>query len=200
MIFGLITLLFYICSESFFKYFVDPDFSNAKNIVGVIATAQFLIGLWTMLLPATYFSGQTYWVPILQSIAALITVGSHLILIPSIGAQGAGIAVVLGCLSLVCLQLLLNYAKGFNVCLIEFQRMFLLILSLSFSICFVLALESSNGMNNYFTGAVSLIVYALSCISVFSEREKAMVGPFIRKLAAFLIEILGGISVRRQKT
>jgi len=175
--------------KPFSRYFVDPDFSDAKNIVGVIAKAQFLIGLWTMLLPATYFAGQTYWIPVLQFISAFITVAGHIVLIPSIGAQGAGIAVVLGCLSLVSLQLLLNYAKGFKLCLIEFQRMFMLTLSLSLSICFVITLEFDNSLNNYIIGAVSLIFYVSSCFSVLNERERAAMRPLMKKLAPLQVQL-----------
>jgi O-antigen/teichoic acid export membrane protein len=97
---GYLVLLFFVGSQPVMKLFVADAFFPAWTVVGLAALAQFLISLYSMVLPPLYIAKKVRLVLISQAIAALVTA----MLMPwlvSFGMAGAALVVVVGALILV---------------------------------------------------------------------------------------------------
>jgi O-antigen/teichoic acid export membrane protein len=105
-IFGSISLLFFIFAKPVIMIMTQPEFYEAYKIVGLSAGASFLSGIFFILLPGIYFAKDVKYVSIIQMIAAVIATGLNFLLIPVFGLLGAGIALMLGFVTMViCIQL-----------------------------------------------------------------------------------------------
>ncbi|HDQ15469.1 MAG TPA: hypothetical protein ENN45_00240 [Bacteroidetes bacterium] len=108
---GAFCLLFFIAAKPIVVIMTQPSFHEAYLLVGLSASAQFLVGLFSLLLPAVYFSKDIKYVSIVQGVAACCSIGINLILIPPLGMLGAGIALALGYLLMVILLQVWNLMK-----------------------------------------------------------------------------------------
>jgi O-antigen/teichoic acid export membrane protein len=101
---GSLTLLFFIAARPAVMLLVQPAFQGAYKVVGLSAAAQFLIGLFGLLLPGIYFAREVKYVSLVQAASALVSVGLTVALIHAGGIAGAAAALSLGALLLVALQ------------------------------------------------------------------------------------------------
>lgn len=108
---GTLSLLFYIVAKPAVMILTQPMFYEAYKVIGLAASAQFLIGVFNILLPGIYFAKEIRYVSLLQGGAALISMGSSLLLIPLLGVLGAGMALVMGVLAMVILQHAWNFGR-----------------------------------------------------------------------------------------
>lgn len=128
--FGVLTLLFFALAPPVVAILADPRFHDAWQVVGPVAYAQMLMGLWGMLLPGLYFAAETGYVSILQSASAIVTIATHLLLTPLFGMPASAAALVLGTALLVLLQLGFNRWRGYAVRVVRsdsFAVLFLLL-------------------------------------------------------------------------
>jgi O-antigen/teichoic acid export membrane protein len=102
--FGALSLLFYLAAKPVVMIMTQPAFHQAYKVVGLSATAQFLTGVFSLLLPGMYFAKQVKYQSIVQVAAASIAIGLNLVLIPWLGFLGAAIALALGHLAMTMLQ------------------------------------------------------------------------------------------------
>lgn len=102
--FGGVSLMFYAWARAVLMVMTPPDFHIAYRVTGLAATAQFLIGLFNVLLPPCCFAKEIKFASVVQGIAALLAICFNLILIPRWGMAGAGIALALGPASMVALM------------------------------------------------------------------------------------------------
>jgi O-antigen/teichoic acid export membrane protein len=109
--FGALSLLFYLFAKPVVMVMTQPAFHQAYKVVGLSATAQFLMGVFSLILPGMYFMKEVKYQSIVQSTAAFIVFGLNLLLIPWLGFLGAAIALALGHLVMVVLQLAWNLAR-----------------------------------------------------------------------------------------
>lgn len=115
LVFGSLCLLFFIFAKPFVSILLHPRYLEAYTVIGPVALAQFFLGMWVILLPGVYFSSETYYMPVIQFLVAIIVVGLNLLLIPILSIQGAAISLVLGTLSMVFLQGSLNKIRRYLV-------------------------------------------------------------------------------------
>lgn len=90
--FGALSLLFYIAAKPVVMLMTQPAFHDAYKVTGLCASAQFLIGVYSILLPGMYFAKEVRYQSLIQSVAALAAIGFSLLLIPPLGSSGAAIA------------------------------------------------------------------------------------------------------------
>lgn len=105
---GIVSLFFYAAARPVIMMMTQPPFHEAYQVIGPAATAFFLCGLFTVLLPSVYFAKEVKYVSAIQGTAAMIAVILNLTMIPGFGMLGATGALVLGNLSLVAIQLAWN--------------------------------------------------------------------------------------------
>jgi O-antigen/teichoic acid export membrane protein len=97
--FGVLALLFWIGARPVVRLMTQASFHDAHRIVGPSAFAQYLFGIFYILLPGMYFAKEVQYVTLLQLAAAAFSVALALALIPPLGLSGAAVALVLGTLS-----------------------------------------------------------------------------------------------------
>jgi O-antigen/teichoic acid export membrane protein len=105
---GAITLCFFLFARPITLIMTAPAFRDAYTVIGLVATAQFLTGLFSVLLPAIYFAQQVRYQTLIQAGAAVVTVAACLLAIPPLGAPGAALAFALGTLAMCALTHLWN--------------------------------------------------------------------------------------------
>lgn len=108
---GTLTLVFFVCAKPIVMLLTEPPFHGSYVVVGVSATAYFLAGVFYILLPGMYFEKEIKYLSAIQTMAALVAVGANLLLIPFFGIIGAGIALVVGFLSMVFFTHLWNLKR-----------------------------------------------------------------------------------------
>jgi O-antigen/teichoic acid export membrane protein len=105
---GTLCALFFAGSKLIISLATQPVFHNACLIVGFAAIAQFFIGIFNMLLPGMYYTGEVKYVSLVQGIAAVFSIFVNIALIKWMGLLGAGIALALSYLLMAVLQYLWN--------------------------------------------------------------------------------------------
>jgi len=120
---GFLALLFFMAARPAILILTQAGFHDAYVVVGASATAQFLIGLHSVLLAGVYFAKDVRSVPVIQGISAAVGLFLNVILIHWIGMAGAGIALVAGCLTMVVLQHGLNRWRGYLQVAYEWPRL-----------------------------------------------------------------------------
>jgi O-antigen/teichoic acid export membrane protein len=110
---GMLSLLFYAAAKPVVMIMTQPEFHEAFKVVGMSATAQSLIGVFSILLPGMYFAKDVKNVSLIQAISALIAVGLNVILIAMFELLGAAIGLVLGFLAMVILQQIWNLKRHY---------------------------------------------------------------------------------------
>ncbi|HBH45859.1 MAG TPA: hypothetical protein DDX47_00620 [Candidatus Jacksonbacteria bacterium] len=105
---GLISLLFYLFAKPMFALLVNPNFYIAYPVVGLIATAYLLIGIFSILLPSMYYAKEVKYVTYIQTLTATLFVFMSFLLTLKLGIIGAGIALIFGYLLMDILLILWN--------------------------------------------------------------------------------------------
>jgi O-antigen/teichoic acid export membrane protein len=102
--FGTIGLMFFVWARPVVMLMTAPEFLASHYVVGWSATAQLFSGIFSLLLPAVYYSQKVAVVSAIQGLAAMIAIGLALALIPKFGVQGAAYSLSLGFLAMCTLQ------------------------------------------------------------------------------------------------
>jgi len=90
-----------------------PPFHPAWRVVGVSATAQFLAGIYGVLLPGMYLAKEVQFTAALQGIAAAAVIVFGVLLIPRFGVGGAAASLVLSYLVLDVVQYVWNRRRAY---------------------------------------------------------------------------------------
>jgi O-antigen/teichoic acid export membrane protein len=172
--FGALSLLFYFAAKPVVMVMTQPAFHEANKVVGLSASAQFLNGVFTILLPGIYFSKEVKYVSAIQAAAAFIAVGLNLLLIPMFGLLGAAIALMLGFLAMVILQQAWNFKRRHEYLKIQYEWGRILLFALMYFGCMVLMIWD-RGFSLLSEVAISSVVTALLAIVLYSllnDRER----------------------------
>lgn len=108
LVFGFLALLFFVLADPVVALLTEPAFHAAATVIGPLAVAHFLIGLWSMLLPAMYFARETWLVAAVQASGAAVGLAGQWLLAPLLGIEGAGFGIALGAATMVAVQVLLD--------------------------------------------------------------------------------------------
>lgn len=108
---GALSVVFFIVAKPAVMIMTQPPFHEAYKVVGFSAGAQFLAGLFSVLLPGVYFAKDVRYVSVVEAGAAIVAIGVDLLLIPPFGVLGAAIALAVGALAMVLLQLAWNFIR-----------------------------------------------------------------------------------------
>lgn len=101
---GFLVLLFFVGAQPILKLFAADDFFPAWSVVGLSALAQFLISLFSLVLPPLYLAKKVRLVLVPQALASLLVAALMLWLV-QFGIVGAGLVAAIGALVLVALTL-----------------------------------------------------------------------------------------------
>ncbi len=90
--FGLLALLFFIAARPVVMIMTQPPFHGAYKVVGCAAFAEFLRGVFLILLPGMYFAREVPFQSLVQAVAAAAALALNFALIPVAGVLGAALA------------------------------------------------------------------------------------------------------------
>lgn len=122
IVFGFVCYLFLILAKPTVLLLMDSRYIESSKIVGLTAMAQFLFGLWGILLPGMYFAKETHYVAFVQGISAILVFALNLILIPSFGIVGAALSFCLGAVAMVLIQQGFNTVRHYQVSVHNWKR------------------------------------------------------------------------------
>lgn len=112
VLFGLVSLGFYVGARPLVLLLTAAPYHGAYLSVGPTATAQYLTGIFSMLLPAMYFAQDVKYVVVVQSVAMVVAVLFGFAAIPTLGVIGAALTPVVGMLAMVLAQAGWNFWRG----------------------------------------------------------------------------------------
>ena len=145
-LFGGLCLAFFALARPVVALAAAPAYGEAFRVVGPVALAQFLIGLWSVLLPGMYFAREVHWVPLAQGLAAAAAVGLSLALARLWGMDGVALAMAAGAGVMVAAQLAVNRARGYAASRLDWRRPGALLALLAASAAAQRALDAQLGM------------------------------------------------------
>lgn len=119
--FGALSLFFYIAAKPIVMLMVQPAFHEAYRVIGLSASAQFLVGVFSLLLPSAYFAQDVKYISLVQGVAAVVSLGFNLLLIPMFGLYGAAMALMLGNLAMVLLMQAWNMLKQDDYLQVQYE-------------------------------------------------------------------------------
>lgn len=120
--FGTLGMAFFIAARAVVVVMTRPPFHAAYQVVGLAATSQILIGIFSILLAGMYFEKEVKYQSIIQAVAAAIAVALNVIGIELLGIVGAALALALGYLAMAVLQHLWNRHRGYLAVRYEWAR------------------------------------------------------------------------------
>lgn len=106
--FGFLSLLFYLYAKPIVWLMTAPSFHASYKVIGLVATSQLCLGVFSLLLPPVYFAKEVKAVSFVQLISAGCSVALGVLLISRLGVLGAALMLMLGMLLMCALQYLWN--------------------------------------------------------------------------------------------
>jgi len=88
---GFVTYLFFAFAKPLTHFLLASHFESSWRVIGLIATSQFMLGYFSLLLPPLYFAKKIYMVGIVQLLAVLASIPLTHFLIGHIGIAGAAL-------------------------------------------------------------------------------------------------------------
>ncbi|WP_024954312.1 lipopolysaccharide biosynthesis protein [Sulfurospirillum arcachonense] len=170
MFFGFIVILFFVVAKPIVVLMTDSKFYDAYTIVGLVALAYMLKGVYLILLPGLYFEKKLKYQSMIEWVAAISNIGFNLWMIPLYGMIGAAYATLISYFILV----LLSWYIGQKYLDVNYNWKKIYILILFFSISIYLAYVISmldNLVVEVFFSAL-LICFCLFVLYFFLDTEE----------------------------
>jgi O-antigen/teichoic acid export membrane protein len=104
---GFLVLLFFCVAQPALSILTPKSYFDAWVVVGLAAAANFLMSVFSLLLPPIYMAKKVSLVLVSQAGAALVTAGA-IYLLMDFAVIGAALAVFIGSLTLVIIQAVVN--------------------------------------------------------------------------------------------
>lgn len=168
---GFAVLLLFCVAQPALLILLPPAYFDAWLVVGLAAASNFLMSLFSLLLPPIYMAKKVFLLLISQAIAALVTAGSVYLLM-DLGILGVSLAVFFGGIALVITQIAVN-VKFTDIRPIPFVtgKFLLVILALGLS-CFSTFLIRVADARNFIFEAIALILFAgIVMFKCFPDRQ-----------------------------
>lgn len=109
--FGALSLLFFIFAKPVTMIMTAQAFHEAYKVIGLVACAQFVLGIFNLLLPGPYFAKEVKHVSVIQGLAALISLPVTYFIIGKYGLIGAGLGLIISNMLLVIIQFIWNHYR-----------------------------------------------------------------------------------------
>tara|TARA_R110001599_G_scaffold171353_1_gene362344 strand:- start:370160 stop:371614 length:1455 start_codon:yes stop_codon:yes gene_type:complete len=178
---GFLVLLFFCFAQPVLYILTPQVYFDAWTVVGLAATANFMISLFSLVLPPIYMAGKVNLVLISQGVAAVVAiVSAHFLL--DFGIFGASLAVALGTFTMIAVQLIIN-KKLVDVPTIplEFKKIFFigLIFISSCGITFFLKIEH---IGKFAIASLLLILLSGFLMFTFFPDKKSLYKKFQKNI------------------
>jgi O-antigen/teichoic acid export membrane protein len=180
---GLVAMIFFICAKPLIMILLSYDYQQAHIVVGLVASAHYFIGMYSLLLPGLFYKNELWVQSIIQgsSIVASVPVSYYLIL--HFGIIGAGFGVAISHLFLVFFTKLWNiYRRNTYIKIIyEWKRLIYFL-----TMYFILAIFNLNNELDSLSSNI-LLSLTLSCLVIWATiqlltRSEVSAYPLLRLL------------------
>lgn len=105
-----IVLLFFVLARPIVFLMVQPQYHNVWTVVGTLAAAQALWGVYSISAAGLIFYKKSGWQMMMETGAGLLSIGLNFALIPLLDKEGAALATLLSFLALALVSLRVNYS------------------------------------------------------------------------------------------
>lgn len=183
---GSLSLLFFIVARPVVMVMTQPAFHQAYKVVGLSASAQFLTGAFSILLPSVYFAKEVKYIAFVQLIAAAISVVLNLLLIPSLGLFGAGLALMFGMLAMAGLQHVWNFKKRGTYFNVKYEWNRILWFALLYVVCMLLTLwdRSFSLRTEILLSCIAALMLSTALFALLNTSERRYLLVLFQQLAA----------------
>ena len=131
ILFGFLTLLFFVVAKPFTSLVVGPAFQDAYLVVGLVAAAYMLKGCYLILLPGIYFAKKLHIQSAIEWSAGFINIGLNLLWIPMFGIVGSAAATLVSYLVLPILTWI--FGRRYLAVDYEWKKIIMSVLVISFA-------------------------------------------------------------------
>jgi len=188
--FGFLSLMFYIFAKPVVMLMTQPAFHGAYQVVGLSATAYFLSGLYSLLLPGMYFAKEVKYQTLIQGIAAVLGIGANLLLIPNLKVLGTGLGLTFGYFCMVFLTALWNLIRKPHYLQIQYEWKRILIWCV-FYVAYMVLMQWNRSFSLVGEGIFSVLALVPLPFVIYAllnswERQNAI--QFFRQLDARLFK------------
>lgn len=182
--FGTLSLMFYVFAKPIVMLMTQPAFHGAYQVVGFAATAYFLTGLYSLLLPGVYFAKEIKYVSLIQGIAAILGIGANFVLISQFGVFGAGLGLMLGYLCMVIVIVMWNKKRKQAYLQVEYEwkRIFKWCLIYSFYIVAMLWPRDYSLIEEFVVSIIALIPIPIVIYLIMNSWERKIFMELLRKI------------------
>ena len=132
--FGCLTFCFFAFARPLVLLLTQPAFYAAFQVVGLVALGQFIQGCFAILLPPVYFAKDVKFQTMVQTLAAIASIGLGIVLVQAFGLIGAGLAFAGGFFLATMGQYLWNRHRGTQYLVVRYERRKVLLFGLLFSV------------------------------------------------------------------
>ena len=178
---GALSLLFFAVARPVVTIMTRPSFHESYLVVGLSACAQFLIGVFSLLLAGMYFAKEVKYLSVVQAFAAGAAIALNFILIPPFGILGAAIALAFGYLLMAVLQHLWNRRRNYLDIQYEWGRIARFALFYVIYAVVMLWDRSLPLIGELVISAVAVLVVPLPLYLLLSEPEKRFLLTTIKR-------------------
>jgi len=130
---GFVIICFFVFAKPMVMALTNAEFHSAYLVVGLVSTANYLIGFYNLFLPAIYYKKEIYMQSVIQGTAVIFSLPITYFCVDQYGVLGAGLGLVIGHFIMALLTYLwVTYRRGeYMVVNYEWKRV------LKFSIVFI---------------------------------------------------------------
>ena len=160
---GCIVLMFFIWAKPVAFLLLKGNFYDAYIIIGLTATTQFILGMYNLLLPPSYFAEEISAQVLVQCIAVVLGLPFYFIMINFFGLFGGGLAILICHLILVLTIFLWNKTR-YRSFTIQYDA-----LHLALFFCFFICLATGfllNPIEGFFENSFLSIIGSCSTVAV----------------------------------
>jgi O-antigen/teichoic acid export membrane protein len=162
--FGILSLMFHVFAKPVVMLMTQPAFHEAYQVVGLSATAYFLSGLYSLLLPAMYFAKEVKYQTLIQALAGLLGIAANFLLIPNLKVLGAGLGLMFGYLFMVILTATWNLIRKSDYLQVKYEWERILIWGV-FYFAYIALLQWRRDFSLLGEGLISLLAFMpLPCV------------------------------------
>jgi O-antigen/teichoic acid export membrane protein len=168
---GFLVLLFFFAAQPALRILTPYNYFDAWVVIGLAAASNFLTSLFSLILPPLYMAKKVSLVLISQGCAALVTLCMTYILM-DFGILGAAIAVFLGTLTLVVIQVIVN-TRLTEIKPIPFNKLNFIGISLTLGLtCAATFLLEVSKLENFIMLSLLLILFAgIAMFRCFPDKQ-----------------------------
>lgn len=180
---GVLTLMFFIFAKPVVLILTAPSYAEAYLAVGLVASAYFFTGIYSLLLPGLYFKNEVGVQSLIQGIAVAVCIPISFPLIENLGVLGAGLSVSIGHLLMALFTGLWNFYRRREYISVRYEWFrvggfagFFGVVSL-----IILVFRVDGLVENIFISVIFFVIILLTAIQFFSKEEISHF-PYLQKL------------------